>query len=432
MADNDTIKYLKLNCGPNFSVVEFFKYFAFAEEDDGVQEFKRAIKALVTSKDATYVSWAKKIHAKHFMILRDQNVKHMKTGDNSSGKKKKVENESLVKSSKRKNNINTESTNKKQKDVNQESQINILEEKPCNQQELLNWLGKFQALASEDDKIKSSVDTLGQDGELDLEVLQVSSWYKVIIERSLTDIKFPYMLTSCEAQILSYIHHCTSINELKALRRNLYKYDDVDDGIEYIRMAIDSLSECSSTIVDAFNGFVFTPYNQSNQKVDFALRNVEDGNDMMVGEDKAAYSSSRDAETDYSASCTVPELPGNYDQVAKLLMTVLSLKTKENSFELDTDGMLEFAKLIVDLKYEEDQFVTAINEIEVKDNGSVMITENEQIACFRKKASLSEISTIICQKYFMDYDEDEDNLSFNLNSQEFDSSTPKRSNTPQL
>ncbi|KAI7857502.1 hypothetical protein BDC45DRAFT_555035 [Circinella umbellata] len=105
---------------------------------------------------------------------------------------------------------------------------------------------------------------------------------------------------------------------------------------------------------------------------------------------------------------------------------------ERNSFQLDTDGMLEIAKLIADLKHEEDQFVTAINEIEVKNNGSVMITENERIVCFRKKASLSEISTIICQKYFMDYDEDEDNLSFDLISQEFDSSTPKRSSTPQL
>ena len=81
----------------------------------------------------------------------------------------------------------------------------------------------------------------GQDGELDLEVLQISSWYKVIIETSLTNLKFPYMLTSCEAHVLSYIHHCTSINDLKALRRRLYRYDDIDEGIKYIRMAINSL-----------------------------------------------------------------------------------------------------------------------------------------------------------------------------------------------
>ena len=55
MADNDTIRYLKENYGEKFSIVEFFEHFAFIEEDDGTQEFKRAIGTLVTMKDAAYV-----------------------------------------------------------------------------------------------------------------------------------------------------------------------------------------------------------------------------------------------------------------------------------------------------------------------------------------------------------------------------------------
>ena len=107
-------------------------------------------------------------------------------------------------------------------------------------------------------------------------------------------------------------------------------------------------------------------------------------------------------------------------------------KTKESSFELDTDGMVEMTKLIVGLKYEEDQFVKAINDIELKDNGSAMISDNERITCFRNKPSLSEISTIICQKYLTDYDEGDSDLLFNVNNQEFGSSTPKHPSTPQL
>ena len=74
-------------------------------------------------------------------------------------------------------------------------------------------------------------------------------------------------------------------------------------------------------------------------------------------------------------------------------------KTKESSFELDMDGMVKMAKLIVGLKYEEEQFFKAISEIELKESGSVTISDNERTACFSNKPLLSEISTIICQKY---------------------------------
>lgn len=78
----------------------------------------------------------------------------------------------------------------------------------------------------------------GNQKELDLTSAQFSSWNKCLIENTIRSMKFPYKSTVTEAYILAYIHQCTDLNDLEKLRRTLFQYIDVPDGVEYIRTAI--------------------------------------------------------------------------------------------------------------------------------------------------------------------------------------------------
>ncbi|KAI7883226.1 hypothetical protein K492DRAFT_235475 [Lichtheimia hyalospora FSU 10163] len=197
--------------------------------------------------------------------------------------------------------------------------------------ELLQWISEYKDLDSDTKKLLSLVDRFGRDNVLDLTSERFSSWNKYLIENTIRTIKFPYTITISEAYILAYVNQCKDLSDLEKLRRTLFQYIDVADGIEYMRTAIHHIillwksrkmervnqeswwkqfvytnlfdnaflhmnefdikrSECASTIVDAFNTLVsndIAPF--PTHKTDFALRATDTGDDMLSGEDKPSH-----------------------------------------------------------------------------------------------------------------------------------------------
>ncbi|KAI8139854.1 hypothetical protein BJV82DRAFT_581690 [Fennellomyces sp. T-0311] len=278
MQEPHTLLYLKTHHGFKFEILDFFKHFSFTEELDAITEFKTCIEKLARSKHQG-AHWARDIQRTSYRILRSGDVKkywndlavrisndeldsevmqakntyfkffldkHFKNaGSNKRPKGNQQVSGGHSRQTQGEGDIESDGGDSQPGQEQYEQQADKESTGPAeainDAERLISWLHDYQRLTTGDEKMTFLVEKLGSDDCLDLCSVKLSSYYKQLIQRSIDFLKFRYMLTVKEAYVLSYVHHCMSIDQLKALRQLLYQYDDLADGLEYIRMAVDHI-----------------------------------------------------------------------------------------------------------------------------------------------------------------------------------------------